>query len=106
GGASASDFAIRVGSGWDVDQRFIDTSALVQFADTGTLTFGDSSSLTGVAVLTLQDTATNAANHILTVDNDTALSFQGNTGIDNPDITTGTNEDLTIIPNGSGSVKI
>src|SRR5204862_184351 len=38
-GGAASEIALRVGTGWDVDQRFLSATAKVQFADAGTLTF-------------------------------------------------------------------
>ncbi len=95
---TASEIGVRIGSGWDTNLQFADTTAIVQLSNTGTLTFEDDA---GNDMLLLQDIG-NAANHILTGDADTGLQISGAT----TDITTAAGEALTIESGTTGSIVI
>ncbi len=92
--------AISIGTGWDYDLVFADTSPTVRVADGGSITLEDNAAADGNNILVLADVST-ANNHVFSIDSDTALSFDSNLNTD-IDITTASNETLLILPNGSG----
>ena len=85
---------VSIGDGWDSNLFFNDTTTVVQVIDTGSIAIQDSA---GNAILSLQDVG-GSTNHVLTGDSDTGLAISGAT----TDLTTGTDETLTIVPNGTG----
>jgi hypothetical protein len=64
---NALEIAIQIGSGWDSQIYFNDTSTSLKIADSGTITFEDS---TGNDILALADVSS-SSDHILTIDSDT-----------------------------------
>ena len=99
--ASGDEVALRIGSAWDSQIRFNDTSTFIDLANSGSITFEDDAAADGNNILVLTDVS-EAANHVLSGDADTGLVLSGMT----TDISTATNEALTITAGGTGDVII
>jgi hypothetical protein len=97
--AGALSTALSIGSGWDANLLFNDTSTQVQVADGGTITFED---VGGTDIFTLVDAAGVAANHVLTGDGNTGLQISGAT----TDLTTEAAGALTIESGTTGTITI
>lgn len=96
--ATVLERAIQVDDTWDAQLFLNDTTSIVQLVDASTLTIEDAS---GNDIFVLADVST-ASSHTLTGDTDTGLILSGMS----TDLSTGTNEDLTIAPNGTGDLVI
>ncbi len=102
GTAAANETAIQIGSGWDAEISFADTAqADIRIVNSSSLAFQDAS---GNEILSLED-VDNSANHVITIDADTALSFNSSNNSDT-DITTISGEDLRIEPGGAGDLLL
>jgi hypothetical protein len=98
GSGATNETAFEVGAGWDAALSFLDTSAAnLRILNSSSFVFQDAS---GNGILTLVDVG-NSANHVITLDSNTALAFDSNDDTDT-DITTANNEQLRIVPAGTG----
>ncbi|MBI4437401.1 hypothetical protein HY631_00410 [Candidatus Uhrbacteria bacterium] len=102
GTSANNETAIQIGPGWDMDIVFLNsTQANFRIANSSSVAFQDAS---GNEILSLEDVG-NAVNHVITIDGDTGLAFDSSSDSDT-DITTATDEDLRIEPNGAGDTII
>ena len=99
GTGSTNEAAVVIGGGWDASLSFGDSSNNnIWFPDGSAITFEDAN---GNDMFYIADHST-SDHHVITGDANTGLQFSGMT----TDITTDTDEDLTITPNGTGDVVI
>ncbi|MDG1950853.1 MAG: hypothetical protein P8J32_08640, partial [bacterium] len=100
GTSATSEYALKIGSGWDAALHLNDsTTNQINIADGSKLAIRDDG---GADIAIFQDVSA-GANHIIGVDSNTGLLFDSNADTDN-DITSLNNEDLKLMAGGTGEL--